>query len=412
MKFFKKDNIKEITIIAIVVLLFMCICSYVLNYIQYQEYKQAINQKIQIMIEMVLKQNPEADAYVLQALREGDKIDTSIAKEFLEKYGYTNENISYFSDIEEQFQRNTWLNMLLIGTLGILFFLIFVTYFMLRDRRIDEITNYLKKLQKRDYSLKIEDNTEGELSELRNEIYKMAVMLQEETEELSKEKKILADSLSDISHQLKTPLTSISVMIDVLEENTDMPIEKRKEFLHEIARQLEWIKWLVITLLKLSKLDAGTAELKQEKIEVKELINTVIQNLSIPIEIKNQKVVVTGEEQASFIGDFNWTQEAILNIVKNCLEHTVEGREINIHYLENPLYTEITIQDNGSGIAKEDLPNIFKRFYKGKNSSKDSVGIGLALAKSIIEKQGGDITVQSKEGVGSTFRIQIFKGAI
>ena len=162
--------------------------------------------------------------------------------------------------------------------------------------------------------------------------------------------------------------------------------------------------------MKLSKFDAGTVELKKETILIQNLIKEVIQNLSIPLEIKNQTIQMQGEPSSSFIGDFHWTAEAIINIIKNCMEHTEEGKTIQVSFKENALFTQIIIKDSGEGIAKEDLPYIFQRFYKGKNAGKDSFGIGLALAKAIIQNQGGDISVKSKKGEGTTFFVTIYKG--
>ena len=172
------------------------------------------------------------------------------------------------------------------------------------------------------------------------------------------------------------------------------------------------MEWLVSSLLKLSKIDAGTITFKKEKVSVDHLVQTAVEPLLIPMDIKMQNLDVKGDEQTAFIGDFNWTVEALINILKNCVEHTSEGGEISITFSENALFTEITISDNGKGIPKEDLPYIFKRFYKGKNASDDSVGIGLAMAYSIITSQQGDIEVKSQPGVGTTFTIKFYKQVI
>ena len=236
-------------------------------------------------------------------------------------------------------------------------------------------------------------------------------MLKKQESILKKDKEYLANAMSDISHQLKTPLTSISLMVDILEENPQMEEEKRKEFVQDISSQLNQINWLIISLLKLSKLDAGTVDFKQENINVKEIINEIKQNLSIWTEIRNQEIIILGEE-TEIIGDKNWTIEAISNIIKNCLEHSSENEKVYITCKENALYTELIIQDKGKGITEKDLPHIFERFYKGKNSNKDSIGIGLALAKTIIEKENGTISVKSKINKGTTFNIKFFKGII
>lgn len=276
-----------------------------------------------------------------------------------------------------------------------------------RYKEIEKLSGYLRNISNGNYSMDIRDNEEGELSILKNEIYKVTLMLSKQGEFLKKDKEKLADAISDISHQLKTPLTSMMVMIDLLSEE-NLNLEKRIEFTKNIEMQLERMDWLLTSLLKLSKIDAGTITFKKDKVKVSELIKKAMSPLLIPMELKEQKLIVDGNENTSFTGDLNWSIEAIVNIVKNCIEHTKNKGVISIFYEENPLYTEIKILDNGSGIEKEDLPYIFKRFYKGKNASAGSVGIGLAMAKSIIVSQNGDISVRSKKNQGTEFSIKFY----
>jgi signal transduction histidine kinase len=229
-----------------------------------------------------------------------------------------------------------------------------------------------------------------------------------QAELLKTEKEQLGNALSDISHQLKTPLTSMMVMVDLLSYD-DLKPDKRIEFTRNLELQLERMEWLLSSLLKLSKIDAGTVEFKKEPIKASELIQKAMKPLLIPMELKEQELIIEGDSLVSFLGDFNWTVEALINIVKNCIEHTQSGGTITINFLENPIYTEIHISDNGSGIDKEDLPFVFKRFYKGKNASEESVGIGLAMAKSIVASQNGDINVTSQKNHGTRFSIKFYK---
>lgn len=283
-----------------------------------------------------------------------------------------------------------------------------VIYTRRRYQDITELTGYLRRIAGGDYSLDIRDNTEGELSILKNDIYKVTLILSKQAELLKSEKEQLADALSDISHQLKTPLTSMLVMAELLSKSELEPA-KRAEFTKNLKLQLERMEWLLTSLLKLSKLDAGTIEFKKEAISAEALVNHAVKPLLIPMELKEQKLVLEGEHTATFLGDFNWTSEAILNILKNCMEHTGVGGTITVRYSENPLYTELLITDNGSGISKEDLPFIFKRFYRGKNAGAESVGIGLAMAKSIVMSQNGDISVTSRLKEGTRFSIKFYK---
>jgi signal transduction histidine kinase len=280
-----------------------------------------------------------------------------------------------------------------------------------RYREIARLSQYLRKINTGNYSLDIRDNQEGELSILKNDIYKVTLMLTEQSKLWQQEKLRLTDVIADISHQLKTPLTSMLVMADLLSDRK-LPEAKRSEFTHKIGLQLERIDWLVSSLLKLSKIDAGTAVFKKELVKVPELLEKAIEPLLIPMDIKEQSISLKGEESTSFIGDLKWSQEAFINILKNCIEHTPAGGSIAVSYTENALFTEIVIADNGSGIPKEDLPYIFKRFYKGKNAGDDSVGIGLAMAHSIISSQNGIIEVKSQEGEGTKFTIKFYKQII
>lgn len=280
-----------------------------------------------------------------------------------------------------------------------------------RYREIEKLSNYLRRIASGDYSLDVRDNDEGELSILKSDIYKVTLMLSEHRSFLEQDKIKLMNAISDISHQLKTPLTSMMVMADLLGD-AKLDEAKRAEFTNNIRVQLERMEWLVSSLLKLSKIDAGTVHFKKDTIYVSELVKRSIQSILIPMDIKQQTLNVHGEVEITFIGDFNWTAEALINILKNSVEHTEEGGEISIAFSENALYTEMIITDNGRGIMKADLPYIFKRFYKGKNAGEDSVGIGLAMAYSIIKSQQGDIEVKSEIGKGTQFFIKFYKQVI
>jgi signal transduction histidine kinase len=280
-----------------------------------------------------------------------------------------------------------------------------------RYHEIEKLSGYLKQISSGDFHLDIRDNSEGELSLLKSDIYKMTRILSQQGAVLHEDKAKLTNAISDISHQIKTPLTSMIVMADLLGDKR-LEDGKRVEFTRNLQVQLERMEWLVSSLLKLSKIDAGTAFFKKEKVLVAPLIQAATGPLLIPMDIKMQTIKIDGNEHAAFIGDFNWTTEALINIIKNGVEHTSEGGEIFIQFSENALFTEITISDNGKGIAKDDLPYIFRRFYKGKNAGDESVGIGLAMAYSIITSQHGDIEVKSQPGVGTSFQIKFYKQVI
>ena len=289
---------------------------------------------------------------------------------------------------------------------GVVLLAVFYYYTKQRYRRIEELNDYLVKVLSGSDTPDILNQEEGELSILVNNIYKASSTLKAQNEILSDDKKQLASALADISHQLKTPLTSMMVMNDLLAVE-DNP-EKRREFLQTQSAQFSRMNWLIQTLLKLSKLDAGTIELKREQFSAKELLSEVIKPFEIQFELHGVSYKQDIKDM-SIVCDKNWTVEALQNIVKNCIEHMDGGGELEITTLDTTLFGQITIKDTGCGIAAEDIPHVFERFYKGKNAGKDSVGIGLALTKAIIEDQHGEITVTSTEGVGSTFVIKLYK---
>lgn len=256
----------------------------------------------------------------------------------------------------------------------------------------------------------IEDAAEGELSILNSELQKMTTRLQEQANQLSSDKQQLTEAIQDIFHQIRTPLTSMNLLVSMLGEE-DLPYDRRLSMTHELRRQLERVQWLVETLLKLSKIDAGTAQFRSEPVSVAELIEKAAQPLRIPMELREQSLTIRATEE-HFAGDLNWTAEALGNILKNCMEHTPVGGTITVTTEETALFTEIVVEDNGPGISKEDLPYLFDRFYKGEGSSDDSVGIGLALSRSIIAAQNGTIKAENVPTGGARFTIRFYKSVI
>lgn len=298
---------------------------------------------------------------------------------------------------------------IICGILGIGLTVLFTVYTAKRYKKLWQLNNYLSAVCAGNYDLSIGDNTEGELSILKNNLYKVIVLLNSQNDELKKEKTFLSDSMADISHQLKTPLTSMMVMSDLLLNETDE--NKRKEFLSIITTQLDKTKWLITNLLKISKLDAGTTQFKKEDVSINDVLTQSLKPFSVTLDIKQIKVINTVEDFI-FKGDSNWTCEAVENIIKNCIEHTDGGGTLTFYTQMTNIYNSLFIVDNGCGITKEDLPHIFERFYHGENSSSESVGIGLALAKTVLEKEKGDIIVSSKIGKGSKFEVRFYKAII
>ena len=278
-----------------------------------------------------------------------------------------------------------------------------------RYRRIASLAADVNHVLHGDSSIDFDNYSEGELSILHSEIYKMTIRLREQQQTLTREKAHLADSIADISHQIRTPLTSINLLIGLLSE-PKLTDARRQQLIHELYELLSRIDWLITTLLKISRLDAGTVQFKQEQVSLAELLKKSCVTLLIPMELRGQALLIHAD--GAFRGDFSWSCEAIGNIVKNCMEHTPEGGRIEIEATENALFSEIIIKDNGTGISPEDLPHIFERFYKGKDSDGKSFGIGLALSRMIITGQGGTVKAENRKPVGAMFTIRFYKGTV
>lgn len=403
----KNKNIKLIIIPLTIVTIITCIVISMQTYSQYKKISVITNEKISGIIEYIIKENPAIDTKnIIQILNSNEYKD---GEKELKKYGINIEEVNSIIAVQKQMKTNIILNIILIVLFSVLYMAIIFIYLKRRDKKINQITQYINEIKNRKYDLNINENSEDELSNLKNELYKITIMLKEESKISRQDKEKIKMSVEDISHQLKTPLTSIMIMLDNLKDNPNMDEDTKQKFIFEISKQVDWINWLVISILKLSRLEADVVKFSNNKINVKKFIDEIIGNLEIPIEIKNQKISIEGDEDASFIGDYKWQQEAITNIIKNAIEHNKENGKITIKYEENVLFTKITIIDEGQGIAKEDLKHIFERFYKAQNSSDNSVGIGLSLAKNIIEKNNGMINCKSEIGNGTEFIVKYMK---
>jgi len=256
----------------------------------------------------------------------------------------------------------------------------------------------------------ISQSEEGELGVLQSEIHKMTATLKEQSDLLLSDKIRLTDAIADIFHQLRTPLTSMNLIVSMLSKE-DLSYEKRIELVRDLSKQLKRIQWLVEALLKISKIDAGTAVFAKENVSVKKLISKASESLLIPMELRSQNLLVNCKDE-SFIGDFAWTAEAIANLLKNCMEHTPEGGSIQIDVEESALFTQIIVSDSGEGFDEDDIPYLFERFYKGSNATSESIGIGLALSRAIISNQNGTIKAENIQGGGARFVIKFYKSII
>lgn len=400
----RKTLIKVLLTNIVIVLLFIIIFVVVIK-MQNKVYSKIVNEKINDIINNVMEKYPEVkEEDILKIINNRDDSSENI----LEKYGYDDE-LSYIKELRENINKNLINTSVLIGIFGIASLSIFMRYVLIQEKELKEINEYIKEVNNKNYSLKIEDNKDGELSRLRNELYKTTVILREAAENSEEEKEKLSIAIADISHQLKTPLTSIRIMLDNISDNPDMPQEIREDFIQDISKQVEHMSSLVISLLKIAKFDAGTIKMENEEIDAKKLIDSVINNLAILIEIKEIEVITKIDEKAIFIADYKWQQEALTNILKNAIEHSQPKSNIYIIVENTSIFLKIKIKDEGQGIEQKDLKHIFERFYRAKNCNEDSIGIGLSLAKTIIEQNNGYIKATSEVGKGTLFEIKYIK---
>ena len=371
--------------------------------------KDKVIENNQAIIGQIISQRPEVEEEIIDIITQGNsKENINLGKEILAKYNYGN-NLSLTNEpiIKESMRKIFIIFLILICFVLIVSLILAILYFRKIYKDIKDMTDYVyNSSDGRNFEMK-NRNQEGQIGLLKTELIKMTNILKEKVELLNNEKIFLNEVISDISHQLKTPMTSLIILNDLMYE--DLPKETKIEFLDKIKSQLNRMEWLIKSMLKLSKVEAKVIDFEKKEVKVSELIKKSISPSLISMEIKNIELTVNGDENISYIGDINWSCEAFVNIIKNCVEHTDINGKINISYEENPLYCEVVIKDSGEGIDKKDLPHIFKRFYKGKSSKDDSVGIGLAMAKSIIESQNGDIYVKSEKNKGSEFHIIFHK---
>ncbi|MBQ6094245.1 MAG: HAMP domain-containing histidine kinase [Lachnospiraceae bacterium] len=296
---------------------------------------------------------------------------------------------------------------LILVLIVIISLLILALFWKRRSQKLRELGSYVDRVSHGQYELDLQKNQEDELSGLRNELYKLTVLYKEQAEAALAGKAALADSVANISHQLKTPLTSAVILTDNLLESPDMELKTRTKFLQEVSRQLVGMKWLVISMLKLSRLDAGVVELQNERVSLGEIAKEAMTNLEMMAQWK-EICFETRLEDVTVNGDGKWLSEALQNIVKNAIEHSPQGGVIELECSENDVYAQISVRDHGEGISDLDQKHLFERFYRASKVENENVGIGLALAKEIVERQNGSITVDSGEN-GTCFYVRILK---
>lgn len=405
---FKNPELVYLRNICFIIFCFLLVGSLGVAWLGVSRVQKIVETEKAAIVGAVLANYPAAEEDVILQITNPKPQLTELGQSLLQRYGVNISDLNY----RPNFSTNLfWLQLSILITFLVLglgaFMWLGQRFFTRHYQQLQMITDYTRQIENGNYNLDIRDNNEGELSILKNELYKITIRLREQAKESEKHRLLLANSIADISHQLKTPITSLYVIHDLLEHQPALAVKNK--FLPKMQTQLRRMEWLISSLLKLSKLDAGTVVMKKETVVVAKLVSAVLKSLEIPIEIKAQEIVLNALEDVSYLGDFVWSKEALINIVKNAITNTPAGGKIVISYSENPLFTEIVVADNGVGIDKKDLPYIFNRFYQGKNSGEESVGVGLAITKAIIEKHGGTIGVKSVVGQGSEFVTRFYK---
>lgn len=389
----------------IIVWIVVVITFFIISFVDYKSYVRITNNFTNNIISEVVKNYPDVtEEEIIEIINSSD----NEASDILASFGIDINSMGVLKSINDNFYRNLIINSIVLLVISIVIFLLIFFYDKKEKRELDKIVDYLKELNRGNYDLKIDLNSEGILSILKNEIYTTTVMLREMASREYLDKINLKENLANISHQLKTPLTSISILVDNLcDEEVDKKTEL--EFLNDIKRQVDNINYLIIVLLKLSRFDANVITFKKDDINVKKLILECMKNLDVIREVKNINIHVSGANDVEFIGDYKWESEAISNILKNAIEHTLNGKFIYISFKDKSIYTEIIIEDEGLGMRNSEKNRIFERFYKGSSTNSNNFGIGLSLAKEIITKDNGKIIVKSEVGEGTKFIIRYYK---
>lgn len=405
-----KQAVKSLLLIGVV--LVVSVVTYI-SWISWytHKYKNMENTYIRCIMENVINQYPDLDMEEIAIIlnKSYSELESSTTSEefdsILRKNGIT-DNTFYIKDMSDIRNVNIIVSTSIIGVMSVLFIICFCMYLRRRKKDIFELQDYMDKISRGNYELEINDNSEDELSSLKNSLYKIMVYMKEQADSARIKKVMLAQSVSDISHQLKTPLTSTQVLLDNLNDNPDMDYSTRKKFIYEALNQVNGMSWMIVSLLKLSRIDAGVVEFNNENISINKIIEEAVGNLEVIAEIKNVNIEKNidnrNEDELNksdiyIKGDYNWNREALQNIIKNAIEHSNDKGTVKINITDNDVYTAVYITNRGEKLSDKQQKQIFERYYSEAKYEDNSMGIGLPLAKAVIEKQGGYISVESDD---------------
>lgn len=400
-----KIELKKYIISTLIVFICLFVLFLFLNIYEYKTYTKNFNNKISAIINVIKKDYPKiTDKEIIKIINN----DTLKTNDFFNKYGIDVNNKSILIKNDRDYHKFLAINLSFLTITVVILLIIYIRYNYKKEKDIKDIIKCIEQINKKKYEIQIDSISEDELSILKNEIYKTTIMLKEAAENSSKDKLNLKKSLEDISHQLKTPLTSILVMLDNIIEDSNMEEKIRNDFIVDIKRNVLNINFLVQSLLKLSKFDANTVHFVKQENDLKTIVEESIKNVSTLCDLRNINIKLNIKENSKIICDDKWQIEALTNIIKNAIEHSKNNSNIIINIENNNVYSMIEVIDFGEGIAKKDIKHIFERFYRCKNTKTDSIGIGLALAKTIVEEDKGTISVESNK-LETKFIIKYYK---
>lgn len=413
---FRNPEIKSIAARLLVFQIVFSIFIFIIAGAKMEKLNERIIDQNAALVGNILTKHPDLENDIIKYITNGpSQEEIGNGRKILSQYGY-DENLE---KVAQPLLKN------ISPKIEIILFVVSLSYFIpLLLLIISEYNSIYKKVRKisfaaervveGDFSIKLKEEGEGDFSILSNQFNNMSNRLESTLGSLKEEKIFLKNIISDISHQLKTPLSSLIMLNELIIEDENMEEDIRKDFLNKMKSQLFRMEWLIINLLKLARIEAGAIQFREERVPLIEVVKASISSLNMKASEKKQKINIIGENEGFYLyGDRDWTIEALTNIIKNSIEHSYEGGEIKISLGETPLFSQIIIEDNGEGIDKKDLPHIFKRFYRASTKVKaESIGIGLNLSKSIIEAQNGSIKVRSEKGIGTKFIITFLKGVI
>lgn len=405
-----KQAVKSLLLIGVV--LVVSVVTYI-SWISWytHKYKNMENTYIRCIMENVINQYPDLDMEEIAIIlnKSYSELESSTTSEefdsILRKNGIT-DNTFYIKDMSDIRNVNIIVSTSIIGVMSVLFIICFCMYLRRRKKDIFELQDYMDKISRGNYELEINDNSEDELSSLKNSLYKIMVYMKEQADSARIKKVMLAQSVSDISHQLKTPLTSTQVLLYNLNDNPDMDYSTRKKFIYEALNQVNGMSWMIVSMLKLSRIDAGVVEFNNENISINKIIEEAVGNLEVIAEIKavnieknidNRNEDELNKSDIYIKGDYNWNREALQNIIKNAIEHSNDKGTVKINITDNDVYTAVYITNRGEKLSDKQQKQIFERYYSEAKYEDNSMGIGLPLAKAVIEKQGGYISVESDD---------------